>query len=125
MLRHVICVPVQGSPYLVGSCQIKSDTKTIQEYLGFKQKAVDGFIESCSREAIAVIQGGDLMDIVRAIIKNKTTQVYVNEEGMLILKPLNSSLRMNGGPIFGDVCVDVSDKVLKDLGVNISKFVTS
>lgn len=121
-LRHILSVPGEGQPYLVGSC----DSKDVSRALKLKQEAVKGFIEPCLY-AMAVADQSALSDgrmkIISELLKAKSTQVYVNEEGSMTESP-NAALILSdlGFHPFGNVCLDFCDKLLTKLGFSLKAF---
>jgi hypothetical protein len=128
-LRHIICLPTFGSPYLIASVQ----SKMAGDYLKATQKAVDGKIEPYDRKLVILhpmfCENNRRWDMARQMLTHKQTKVWVNDDGANTCSPNmatiigNPSMRIGGCPhLFGDVCLDVSDTFFKTLNYTPQMF---
>ena len=129
-IRHIICVPTFGSPYLVASV---SSNKT-DDYLKATQECVGGSICEFPKKDFVIhpmfCSEDKRWDMARQMLTSGRTKVWVNENGYneqlcgntgtIITNP---NQRIGGCPhILGDVCVDVPDTVMTALGFRADCF---
>ena len=126
MSAHIICLPVEGSPYIIAT--VKEDAVELSHL----QEAVDGRIAAYPRTEVTIhpmFCENPRWNMARQLLTSASTKVWVNEDGIaecsvnfaLIIK--NPMLRPRGCPhLMGNVCLVVPEAVFKVLGFTPEMF---
>lgn len=126
-MNHIICLPVEGSPYLVASVEGDNNLKVLQ-------KCVDGRITTFPGSFFRIHpmfysdkSKSDLRwNTARQLLTSSLTKVYVNEDGVNCCSPNIATIitdpqhRPMGCPhLLGNICLVVPDAVMTTLGINV------
>ena len=128
-IRHILCLPTFGSPYLVASVE-KNKTEV---YMKTVQKAVDGSFEAYGRKDFVLhpmfCEQNSRWRKAQEMLLYAQTKVWVNDEGATKYVPnmatiiKNPALRVGGCPhLFGDVCLDIPDTYFQKNGIRPEQF---
>jgi len=130
MIHHILCLPTFGSPYLVASVETKKYDMS-DGHLKALQRAVGGYIEQISRDSFHIhpmFCENKRWLMAKQMLSSRLVKVYVNENGRQECVPNMATIMIangrNGGcpHIFGDICVDVPEKVFQVMGFRTKAF---
>lgn len=132
MIYHILCLPTFGSPYLVATVESKKYDIS-EDHLKALQKAVGGYIEPIPRDSFLIhpmFCENKRWLMAKQMLSSKLVKVYVNENGiqkcvpnMATIKKTDEARRNGGCPhLFGDICLEVPEKVFQVMGFQPKSF---
>ena len=128
-VRHIICLPTFGSPYLVATVEHRNTDSCLKAL----QKAVGGNIAQFPRKEVRLhpmfCEESARWRMAQQMMTSAQTKVWVNEDGIAECSTnmatiiTNPQLHVGGCPhLFGDICLDVTDNAFKVMGFRPESF---